>query len=366
MLSDNLMKRSFGLLFSVLTLSGLSAQDTLPPAGLSWSGYVELYYAFDADQPREQNRPPFFYNHHRHNEVNLNLALVQLKYQHLRSRANLGLMAGTYAQTNLAAEPGLLKNVFEANVGWKISKKSAWWLDVGIMPSHIGFESAIGRNNWTLTRSLCAENSPYYEAGAKLSFTSADERWQGAVLFLNGWQRIQRLPGVQTPSWGTQLTYTATPTFTINWSTYTGLEIPDGVQRRRYFNNLYLLWQPGRWGLTTGLDAGWQQTASITTPAARWFTPVCIGRYAWSKALSVSGRWEYYADDQEVIITTPHGEGFRTQGASVNVDYSPDEHLTLRLEARALWSDRIIYAVDGRQYRDNYGMTGALSYRFGK
>lgn len=365
MLRINLPNLIFYLFPISLSIPSLVAQDTLPPAGFSWLGYVEVYYAFDADQPVDHNRPPFFYNYHRHNEVNLNLALVKLTYQHTRTRANLGLMAGTYAQANLAAEPGLLKNIFEANVGLKLFKKSPVWLDVGVLPSHIGFESAIGRDNWTLTRSLCAENSPYYEAGAKLSFNSPDERWQAAVLFLNGWQRIQRLPGQQAPAWGTQLTYTPSPALTVHWSTYTGLEEVSGQSQRRYFNNLYLTWQPGQWGLTTGLDAGWQQTGA-NTPTASWFTPVGIARFMLSHQVSLSGRWEYYADDQEVIIPTPAGKGFRTQAASLNIDVSPDDHLMLRLEGRALWSNRPIYAVDGRQYHDNYFVTTALSYRFVK
>jgi hypothetical protein len=60
-------------------------------------------------------------------------------------RANLALMAGTYAQDNLAAEQDALKYVNEANIGIKISKTKNLWIDAGIMPSHIGWESAIGK-----------------------------------------------------------------------------------------------------------------------------------------------------------------------------------------------------------------------------
>jgi hypothetical protein len=50
-------------------------------------------------------------------------------------------MVGTYPQYNLASEQPLLKNIYEANIGVKISKKHNLWIDMGIMPSHIGFES---------------------------------------------------------------------------------------------------------------------------------------------------------------------------------------------------------------------------------
>lgn len=365
MLKKNLTKLVLAMLFSWPGFSMVFGQDTLHQNRLTWSAYLDVYYAFDADQPLEGNRPPFFYNYHRHNEVNINLALIKLNYQTDRTRSNIGLMAGTYPQVNLASEPALLKYVYEANVGLKLSKTADWWLDAGILPSHIGFESAIGKDNWTLTRSLCAENSPYYEAGLKLGFTSTDQRWQGAVLYLNGWQRVQRLPGQPAPAWGTQLTFKPATNWTFNWSTYAGKEYPDGDPFRRYFSNLYAIWQTDHWGITAGLDGGWQQQKNSTS-YAQWFTPILISRYAFSDHVAMSGRWEYYADDQQIIIATPGGAPFRAHGASLNLDISPDEHLTFRLEGRTLWSDQAIHTADGRQYRDNYFVTTALSYRFGK
>ena len=140
-------------------------------------------------------------------KVNLNLGFVKANYTTEKVRGNFALMGGTYAQYNLAAEQGLLKNIFEANIGVKISNKKNIWIDAGIMPSHIGFESAIGKDCWNLTRSILAENSPYYESGIKLSYTSTNEKLYLAAMYLNGWQRIQRVIGNQSPAFGTQLIY---------------------------------------------------------------------------------------------------------------------------------------------------------------
>ena len=85
-------------------------------------------------------------------------------------RANLAVMTGTYANANLAAEPGVLRGIFEANAGAKISKKKNVWVDAGIFASHIGFESAIGKDCWNLTRGILADNSPYYELLLKVIF----------------------------------------------------------------------------------------------------------------------------------------------------------------------------------------------------
>lgn len=109
--------------------------------------------------------------------------MAKVNYSKENIRGNFALMAGTYPQYNMSAEQGLLQNVYEANVGVKISKNHNLWIDAGIMPSHIGFESAIGKDCQTLTRSILAENSPYYEAGVKIGYTSESENgiWQRCI-----------------------------------------------------------------------------------------------------------------------------------------------------------------------------------------
>ena len=131
------------------------------------SGYLETYYGYDFNQPVDNNRPNFVYSHNRHNEVNLNLGFIKANYDSEKVRSNLAFMTGTYANANLAAEPGVLKNIFEANAGLKLSKNENLWIDAGIFSSHIGFESAISKDCWALTRNISSENTPYYEAGAK-------------------------------------------------------------------------------------------------------------------------------------------------------------------------------------------------------
>ncbi len=90
------------------------------------------------------------------------------------------------------------------------------------MPSHIGLESAIGKDNWTLTRSLLAENSPYFESGVKLSYTTNNNKLTVSALALNGWQRITRLEGNSLMSWGSQIFYKPTENLTLNYSTFIG------------------------------------------------------------------------------------------------------------------------------------------------
>ncbi len=164
------------LLVSLLLSSICIAQtenegEAEEPPAVTFSGFLEAYYSYDFDNPDDHKRPFFLYSYNKHNEVNINLAYLKAAYNSERVRGNLALMAGTYANANLAAESGVLKNIYEANGGIKVSQDRDLWIDAGIFGSHIGFETAIGPSNWTLTRSILAENSPYYESGAKVSYT---------------------------------------------------------------------------------------------------------------------------------------------------------------------------------------------------
>src|SRR5690606_770766 len=145
------------LLTALTTASATYAQNE---STFKVSGYLETYFGYDFNKPADNNRPGFVYSHNRHNEVNLNLGFIKGSYASENLRANLALMAGTYTNANLAAEPGVLKNIFEANAGLRLSPSANLWLDAGIFSSHIGFESAISKDCWVLTRNISSENTP--------------------------------------------------------------------------------------------------------------------------------------------------------------------------------------------------------------
>jgi len=358
-------KTTQSVLFTVLFLSIVNALTAQADStkSLKISGYAEAYFSYDFGNPGNHNRPGFIYSHNRHNEVNLNLGFVKMAYSTAKSRANLALMAGTYANANLAAEPGVLRNIFEGNVGFKIAKKSNTWLDAGIFASHIGFESAIGKDCWNLTRGILAENSPYYESGVKITHITKDEKWLISGLILNGWQRIQRLDGNNMPAFGHQLTYKPNGKMTFNSSSFIGSDSPDSSRQMRYFHNFYAIIQAtGKLGLTLGFDIGAQQKAKGSSDYNTWYTPIAMLKYAASDKVNVSIRSEYYSDANGVIIATGTSNGFKTFGYSLNVDYAIAENVLWRIEGRGFHSkDKIFETGTSRQ---NHFLTTALAVSF--
>jgi Putative beta-barrel porin-2, OmpL-like. bbp2 len=351
------LKNSF-LLLSFLFCRILSAQND-STSRLSSSAYGELYYSYDFSKPVNNEKANFLYNHKRHNEVNANLVLIKFNYIANRFRGNLGLMLGNYAQYNLSSEPNWLQFFYEANFGAKISKKKHLWLDAGILPSHIGFESAISADCWTLTRSLLAENSPYYETGLRLSFTSKNEKLTMAFLVLNGWQKIKMPNYIKTPSAGLQINFKKCEKLVLNYSNFIGTDKPDSLQAIRIFHNLYAQYQPlKKLGFIAGFDLGTDKYNLKRYGA--WFSPVLIVQYTVNEKIKMALRGEYYQDAKEILLSTNTPHGFQTTGVSTNVDYSINNKLQFRLEGKMLNSKEAVFTNNALR---NYSLTTNLTVR---
>ena len=342
----------------------LMAQDSTGGA-LTISGYAEVYYQYDFNKPADNNRPGFIYSHNRHNEFNLNLGFVKANYSAERIHANVALAAGTYMNANYAAEPGVLKNIYEANAGFKLSKSKNFWLDGGIFASHIGFESAVSKDCWGLTRSILADNSPYYESGVKLTYVTDNSKWLFSGLVLNGWQHIQRPDGNNTPAFGTQITYTPNDKVVLNYSTFIGNDKPDDARQMRYFHNLYgMVHFSDHFHVTAGFDFGMEQTAKGSSDYNQWYSPVLIIKWIFDDKWSITGRGEYYVDEQGVIIPTGTENGFNTTGYSLNLDYRIRDNAVWRLEGRSLSSKDEIFNDEGVASKTNTFVTTSLAISF--
>lgn len=349
--------KSILIIYSFLICSIYSRAQADSVKKISVSGYIETFFAYDFQKPANRLRPDFFYNHSQHNNPNINLGFIKAAYASKNFRFNSAAMLGTYPRYNLAAEPIVWNRIFELNVGIKMSSKKDIWLDAGIMPSHIGFESAIGKNCPTVTRSILAENSPYFETGAKISYTSDSKKIAVSLLALNGWQRIAAKQDFATYASGVQITATPNDRFTLNYSNYFG----DGTgfleRRFRHFHNIYAIYQLSpKWKWIAGFDIGFQNKPG-SNKKENWFSPVLISSYAISNKVSAAARAEYYSDKTGIIISVPAMQPFETAGFSGNLDWLLIKNLLVRAEYKVLKSLRPVYANNERR---NNALTFAL------
>lgn len=339
--NDTLKQPLFILLFFSVRIASAQLNDTLE--NITFGGYLETYYLYDLDNSTTSDRASWIYSYNRNNEVNINLAFLKASHNTSKTRANLALMTGTYANANLAQEPGVLKNIFEANVGVKMSKKHNLWIDMGVMPSHIGFESAVGMDCLNLTRSILADNSPYFESGAKITYTSSSEKWVLSGLFLNGWQQIQRPSGFTRPAFGHQVQWRPRKNILFNSSSFLGSASQDVENRTRYFHNFYVQWSTKtEWTFVIGFDQGLERVEQseffAVSRSLLWFAPVFIVKNKISTNWSIAARVEQFYDPDQVIIKLYPRLPTNLIGYSINLDGQISDNALWRLEARRLSS----------------------------
>jgi hypothetical protein len=339
--------------------SNLDSASASTPSPLTVSGFVDVYYALAVAAPPAKTRAyttqPLY-----HNEFSINFAFLSVAYSSNRVRGRFAAQVGSYVESNYAAEPQFWRNIFEANVGYSLADHL--WLDAGIFTSHIGFESAISKDNWTYSRSIVADYSPYYEAGAKLTWTPSSE-WLLSLLLLNGWQIIRETNNDK--SFGTQMQWKPAPNLLFNWSTYIGNDQPDSAARQmRYFNNFYAqIGLSDKFSLALMFDVGVQQRANTTLTT--WFGGGVLARYALNDRIILAARGEYYSDPQGVIIPTGTTNNFQTLGVSANLDVALTANLLWRVEARWFSSRDAIYPTENAASRPTDGfVVTSLAFSF--
>ncbi|MCZ2356062.1 MAG: porin [Bacteroidia bacterium] len=327
--------------FLLLTPAILPGQQDSLPKGLALSGFLETYYAWENKSISTNGSwPSHLVSHYRNQEFALNLALLQAAWNKPGLRARFGIMAGNYPMANLAGEPVGLRNLYEASVALRLSPRRHWWAEVGLFPSHIGFETPIGADNLNLSRSIVADNSPYYEQGVKLTWQNPDKKWVLSLLALNGWQKmVKDNPQPALEGGGHQVTYAPGKGWLINSSSYVGLaprpvsgnSTATWAREERVYHNLYVQWHgSGRWQLISGVDYGIHRITG--TGWRSFYAPVVISRYAFRENMRVAVRAEGYHDPSQIVWVNPSGT--RIVSFSANWDYEYQRGILFRLEYR--------------------------------
>lgn len=331
-------------------------------SNLTISGYIESYYTYDFNKPEDHKRPAFIYSHNRSNEFSVNLAMIKSAYDGNRVRSNLAIAVGSYMNANYAAEEGVWKNVYEANVGYKLLENHDLWIDAGVLPSHIGGESAIGLDNISLSRSLAAENSPYFETGARLSYTTKDSKLYLAAVALNGWQRIQLPNTSKNVSFGHQIQYKPLESVVLNSSSYVGDEGSDSL---RFFHDLYVqVAVNDKMNILANWDYGMQKQPLIAKTYHWWNTGI-QANYALSQKVKLNARLEYFNDEDGVVFGRFGELGTNILGYSAGFDVDLYKGLIWRAEVRNLNSSEKVFVNDQTDLKSNSTtISTALGWRF--
>jgi hypothetical protein len=336
--------------------SGMTDQsDSAEMGKIMIAGYVDVYYGFDFNNPASKQRP-YAVTAARHNELNINLAYLEIRYQGERVRARFLPGIGTYINDNYASEPGTLKNLVEAYAGIKLSSSKNIWLDAGVLGSPYTYESAISKDQLMYSRSLAAEHAPYYLTGLRLQMPLG-KKITAYFYALNGWQQIADVNN--EPAVGTQLEIKPTQNLLINWSNYVGSErsVTQPQNGMRYFTDLYAIFSLNKkLGFSLGAYLGMQQRKDSITATEKgyfWGQANLTGRYNLSKNLMLTARIEYLEDMHGVVVMPiTNANGFASYGSGVCLTWKVTDHAALRLEGRNFYSSSGIFQdTDGKPSR---------------
>lgn len=328
------------------SLMQATPQDT--SRHLTWSGFVDTYYAYDFGRPRTFDRV-FTTQAARHDEFNVNLAFVAATVTGERVRGRIALQAGTSVQANYAGEstigalsgPTLSRHIQEATAGARLAQ--SLWIDGGVYFSYIGWEGWISRDNPTYTRSLVADYTPYYLSGVHLTWQP--RRGDGSVPVtlqvhvMNGWQNVSE--NNHGKAVGLRVDWQVSPAVALAYGNFIGNEQPQGMPAAtRIFNQVMARGVSGRVSLQGQVDYGREA-------GHEWYGLVAIGRESVAATVALSLRLERYRDPHQVIVVTGTPVGLKADGASLGIDIGRPTSLVWRTEVRGLHATSPLFPSRG-------------------
>lgn len=350
--------------FAIAQIGNTAVMDS---AALEYEGkitigaYIDTYYSFDFNKPEDATRP-YFVSMNRHNEVNINLAFIDLRYSSTRVRARFVPGLGTYMDSNYAAEEGTLRNIVEANAGFKLLKDKDLWVDFGVFGSPFTNESAVSRDHLAYTRSFAPEYVPYFLAGAKLTIP-VSHKINLYFYVLNGWQQIRDQNS--NKALATQFEYRPNDKLLLNWNTFIGKEnsaINPTFVGNRFFTDAFFIYTKNKWSLTGSAYVGSQE---LSTDDAVWYSLNFIAQYTVTEKFALVTRLEHFNDTQSIqIVPITSVSGFRASGSSLGINYKIADNFLFRTEARTFFSRDDVFIRNGKDVSNSSLVTTNLTVWF--
>jgi hypothetical protein len=336
-----------GFAFGLCVCPYPSLADDKEP--VSFSAFLDTTIAHDFNHLPTRYRPyttqPYYTD-----EAALNLGFVDATLQTERVHGRIAAQYGSSVIANYAEEPDeFFRYIQEAYGGVNVTKD--WQIDAGIFFSHIGQETWISRDNYTVSRSIIADYSPYYQTGIR-SIHELSDKWHVELHVVRGWQNIS---DEREPCYGTQIAYKPTADTRIVYNTFIGNE--NGA---RFFNDVGINHSfTSKFGISSSFDVGTQ--ARDNESNAWWYGWAIIPHYKVNDTVAVATRVEQYADPHQVILQSLSDRSFNATSLSANIDITILTDLIWRNEYRAYVSHRELFPRrEGFSASDSFVMSSLI------
>lgn len=187
----------FTLAASMFSAFTLKAQDEEPKGKLTVSGYVDVYYQYNLNNPtftpNTADWLPAVDNVGRifdikHNQFSLGLVQTKFAYATDKSEVVLDLGFGPNAALgNFGNVFGSAINIKQAYLAYNVTDKLTF--TAGQFGTHIGYELIDAPLNYNYSLSYLFGNGPFYHTGAKAAYMFSDKVGLMAGV-VNGWDAM--------------------------------------------------------------------------------------------------------------------------------------------------------------------------------
>jgi hypothetical protein len=318
------------------------AQEKKDSVTFSLGGGIDLYYGYHSSK---QTDIDYYVSHTKHNQINLNLAYLNLNLSYQRFRANIVPATGTYMLANYAAEHQTAQHLVLANGGYLISKEKKIWVDAGILNAPYTLETPFSKDQLMYTRSLASEYSPYFITGARLT-APLNKKLTFYGYLINGWQQVKDVN--KSLSIGTTLEYKPDSLNTFVSTFYAGDEksILNPHFNMRFYTDMQWTTNLNKWNFGAVASIGLQQKFNNNTNLNHmWWQATLISKYNFTKKQSMAGRLEYFNDQHQSIITPLYNmASFDALGSSLCYSFKLSRNAIFRVEGKHLYSTDKIQA----------------------
>lgn len=305
--------------------------DPLPMYSLQF--YGEGYFGMSTYQNR-RFQEDFYYNHHQLRSPKINYAQVLFEKKYNTWQYQLGIHDGVYVRRNYADQPTISQLLSHANIQYSAQKLPGLKIMAGIFPSHIGFESVRSDANLTASRSMLAENSPYYESGIQSQYQPINNKWKVGIYLLTGWQQAQIVTPAENWSVGWSSQYNPLSNWSIYYNGFKGFTHTASNQSRSY-HNFYTQYQNNKWNIIFGFDYG---TAEENSSKKEWYSPVGIVQMQCAKSCKMALRYEYMQfPSSNFLLIDGNTNWDRRTATSLNFDYTSKRNWLWRIEYKQAW-----------------------------
>ncbi len=301
---------------------------------VSVHGFLDGYYAWNDNSPRSHESfiPGTGTTAKRANELNLNLAAIDIVSDPKPVGFHLSLVAGNGADVVHAGEPkgtaigkDVYRHIYQASLSYNAPIGKGLLIEAGVYPSHIGYEAFYSKDNWSYTRGWLTDLSPFYQTGVKASY-SFNSHWSGQFHVMNGWQIIGE--NNNGKSVGTQIAY-AGDRLSASFNTFAGPELANDSKHLRMFGDLVATWKAtAKLSLGASIDRGRQ--ALPDDAAANWLGVAGYAHYAIDNHRAFAVRIERFRDPDNGIS----GTGQTLSEATLTYELRPVDNLILKFEGR--------------------------------